>query len=107
MYGGYNVVVEIRTATSRDLHLAPPCQPPPRSTRAIHDDVETAAALLSLAREAKRNETKRGEANERASEARRDYGRLERNADTTPPWAVPLSSQIYTLETRSRRHEQE
>lgn len=59
MYGGYNVVVEIRTATSRDLHLAPPCQPPPRSTRAIHDDVETAAALLSLAREAKRGEARR------------------------------------------------
>ena len=104
MSGGYNVVVEIRTATSRDLHLAPPCQPPPRSTRAIHDDVETAAALLSLAREAKR-----GEPSERASErgSRRGYGRLERNADTTPYPAVPLSSQIYTLETRSRRHEQE
>lgn len=27
MYGGYNVVVEIRTTTSRDLHLAPPTQP--------------------------------------------------------------------------------
>lgn len=26
MYGGYNVVVEIRTTTSRDLHLAPPTQ---------------------------------------------------------------------------------
>lgn len=56
MYGGYNVVVEIRTTTSRDLHLAPPTQPasqpanqppPNRSTRAIHDDVET-APLLSL-----------------------------------------------------------
>lgn len=80
MYGGYNVVVEIRTATSRDLHLAPPCQPPPRSTRAIHDDVETAAALLSLAC--------RGDA-------------ASKETLTPPGPFLPR----YTLETRSRRHE--
>lgn len=85
MYGGYNVVVEKYVLLRHETYTLPhqPSQPPPnRSTRAIHDDVETAPLLSLQPAAATRPAT------------------LQRNADTAPAF---LPSPRF-LETRSRRH---